>query len=209
MQSVAEVLGAKLPAVLAVWYVESGGRQHIVNRAIIRFENHLFFTLWGKQNVEAYAAHFQHGGFQGTAGKVFQNHQFREMPTKPFEPVHKDQTTEYRALGLAMQLAGEDLAVQAISIGGPQILVRNFSLLGYGSGRAMYDAFQQDERRHVLGFFDFCRHTPAPRPGDLIACLAQQNWEDFARYYNGPGQIAAYSQQLSDAFQQATTLQLT
>jgi hypothetical protein len=39
--------------------------------------------------------------------------------------------------------------------------------------------------------------------------LAQQNWADFARYYNGPGQIAAYSQQLSDAYQQAVTLPLT
>ncbi len=206
MAAVAQQTGASLASVLAVWSVEGGGLEHVRNAAIIRFENHLLFRTWGKDNPQAYDAHFQHGGRSGVSGQAFQNHRFREDPASPFVELHGDQGREYRALELASRLAGADIALRCISIGGPQILVSNHRVIGYASAAAMYRAFQDDERWHVLGFFDFCRHQPAPRRGDLLAALREQRWPDFTRYYNGPGQVETYSALLTRSFAEASAL---
>jgi hypothetical protein len=197
--------GIEVPAVLAIWQIESGGRQHMPGRAIIRFENHLFYRNWGQSNQALYNQHFRHGGYAGQPGRSWQGHEFRA--SAGFQPVHSgQQATEYRALELASRLAGQDLALRSISIGGPQILVSHYQLIGYASPRAMHDAFQADERAHVLGFFDFCRHTRAPSRGDLLRYLRERRWQDFARYYNGPGQVAAYGGHIQQAYGQATQL---
>lgn len=207
MGALATRLAIELAAVLAVWRVESGGRIHTPRNAIIRFENHLFFRLWGRNNLPLYDRHFRHGGHAGQPGQAWENHQYRENAEQPFMLVHSGrQDDEYRALRLAMRLAGENVALQCISIGGPQILISNHRNLGYATPRAMYEAFQSDERWHVLGFFDFCRTRPAPRPGDLIAYLRGQQWDLFARYYNGPGQVVVYGGKIGSAYEEARGL---
>ena len=72
----------------------------------------------------------------------------------------------------------ETPALTSISIGGSQILVSNFHKLGYGSPREMFDAFQSDERFHVLGFLDFCGTT-------LLDDIKANDWVSFAGAYNG------------------------
>lgn len=207
MQAVATQLGIEVPAVLAVWRVESGGRTHVPNQAIIRFENHLLYRRWGTSNRSVYDQYFRHGGHAGNAGNSWENHQYRENTSASFRTLHTGkQEDEYRALQLATRLAGETHAVQCISIGGPQILVSNHSLIGYATPRAMFDAFQTDERYHVLGFFDFCRNRQAPLAGDLIKYLRARNWSEFARYYNGPGQVDTYGRLIGDAFAEAQKL---
>jgi hypothetical protein len=198
--------GIQVPAVLAIWQIESGGRQHTPGHAIIRFENHLFFRRWGQSNQSLYDRHFRHGGRAGQPGKPWQGHEFRESPDANFELMHSGQATEYRALDLASRMAGQDMALLSISIGGPQIVISNHRLIGYPSPRAMYDAFQADERAHVLGFFDFCRHKAAPNRGDLLRYLREQRWPDFAHYYNGPGQVAAYGGRIEQAYNHARQL---
>lgn len=91
-------------------------------------------------------------------------------------------------------------------MGGPQILGSNHQLIGYPSPRAMYDAFQADERAHVLGFFDFCQQTNAPARGNLLRYLRERRWADFARYYNGPGQVSTYGAWIQAAYDQARAL---
>lgn len=119
-------------------------------------------------------------------------------------PVHTgQQADEYRALELATTLAGEDVALQCISIGGPQILVLNHRRLGYTTPRQMFDAFQASERWHVIGFFDFCRTTRAPAAGQMIDYLGARIWDRFAYYYNGNGQVAKYSSHLAEAYHAA------
>jgi hypothetical protein len=203
---VASDAAIEVPAALAVWQVESGGRRHVPNRAVIRFENHLLYRRWGKHHQEAYDRHFRHGGHRGRPGRPWENHEFRERDAEPFRSVHLDQESEYRALALARRLAGEATALLSISIGGPQILVANYRLIGYSSPREMYDAFQSGERAQVLGFFDFCRHRPAPQPGDLLAYLRDRRWAEFARYYNGPGQVERYSGRIRNAYEHARQL---
>lgn len=197
----------EVPAVLAIWQVESGGRQHTPGRAIIRFENHLFYRSWGAANQALYNQHFRHGGNAGQPGKAWENHQFRTSTSASFQNLHDgQQATEYRALELAIRLGGDTAAIKSISMGGPQILGSNHQLIGYPSPRAMYDAFQADERTHVLGFFDFCQQTSAPARGDLLRYLRERRWADFARYYNGPGQVATYGAWIQAAYEQARAL---
>jgi hypothetical protein len=198
--------GIDVQSALAVWYIESGGRRHIQNQAIIRFENHLLYRCWGTKNRTSYDAHFRHGGHNGQTGKSWENHRFRESVEAEFENVHTTQAQEYRVLNLAKRLAGEELAVRCISIGGPQILVSNYHLLGYETAKAMYDTFQRNERYHVLGFFDFCRYRKGPGKGDLLAYLRDHIWDRFAYYYNGPGQVTKYGGRIQNAYDHAVSI---
>jgi hypothetical protein len=206
MQALARMVGIDIASGLAVWYVESGSRSHIPGRAIIRFENHLFYRNWGKFNENIYNLHFRHGGHLDLPGKAWLNHQFRKNTTDPWQNVHikgpRSQEREYEVLNVAIRLAGQDPALRSISIGGPQILITNHSRIGYSSPRQMFDAFQASERFHVLGFFDFCRR------GNLLRFLRARQWADFARRYNGSGQIQRYAAHLSRAYQEASQLPL-
>lgn len=208
MGALAASTGIEVQAVLATWHIESGGRTHTVGRAVIRFENHLFYRLWGRHNEALYTQHFRHGGHAGEPGRPFQNHKFRENPLGSFRELHQpgNQELEYRALALAARLGGEEAALKSISIGGPQILIANHRLIGYPTPRSMYDAFQASERWHVLGFFDYCRHRRAPAPGDLLRHLRNHDWRRFAYYYNGPGKVEIYGSRLANTHREARQL---
>ena len=201
MSALASQLSVEVPSILAVWYVESGGRVHTPGRAVIRFENHLFFRLWGKAHPDVYDRHFRHGGRNGVAGKSWQNHQFRDNPSKPFEACHKTgQSHEYRVLDFSRRL-DDEAALKSISIGGPQILINNYRILGYASPLAMYEAFQNSERYHVLGFVDFCARRY--KAGGMFKALREHDWRTFARGYNGAGQVDAYAAKLLKAYNTA------
>ncbi len=210
IQKVASQLVIEPQAVLAVWKVESGGKTHTPNQAIIRFENHLLYKVWGSGAQSTYDQYFRHGGHAGVSGNSWENHQYRESTTAAWKPLHTgQQADEYKALALATRLAGQSLAVQCISIGGPQILCSNYKVLGYASAVDMYNAFQADERWHVLGFFDFCHNQAAPQAGDLVKYMRDRNWTQFATYYNGSGQVSTYGKWLSDAYTEAKQLPIT
>ena len=194
-------------SVLAVWKVESGPYPHVVGKAIIRFENHLLHRLWGNLNDATYAQYFRHGTYRGQAGKSWENHQYRDDPSQPFREFHGNQEAEYRVLQLAVRLAGEEVALRCISIGGPQILVSNYALIGYRSPREMYDAFQASERYHVLGFFDFCQQKEKTK-GGLLPYLRAKDFHSFARYYNGSGQVDYYGGKIREAYEEALQLSL-
>lgn len=51
MDILANQTGIDPVAVLAVWYVESGGRGFTAGQPIIRFENHKFFQFWGHDHA--------------------------------------------------------------------------------------------------------------------------------------------------------------
>ena len=198
MDTLSNETGIDVAACLAVWMVESGGRKHKKDEAVIRFENHLLFREWGDEHAAIYDEHFQHGGRKGVRGKPWQNHKFKETSSSRFAGFHGKQNQEYRVLGFARTLAGEATALGCISIGGPQILVSNHKRIGYRSPKAMYNAFQADERAHVLGFFDFC--------GPLIPFLRDEAWISFAAGYNGSGQAAEYGGLIRENFDSARKL---
>ncbi len=195
-------------AALAAWHVESGGAPFEPGAAILRLEAHVLFEEWGGGHAARYDTHFQHGGRPGVPGEPWQNHKYRRAAGNDFRVYHGDQDKEYKALAVAIDLAGEETAYRAASIGGPQILMRGHSLVGYPSAKTMYQAFQASERAHVLGFFDFCLNKLAPGKGDLAAYMRDRNWKSLARYYNGPGQVDIYAPRFKSAYETAVSLGL-
>ena len=208
MHALATKTGMKVEAGLAVWYIESSGRTHTPNQAILRFENHLFFNEWSANHTASFDQHFQFGGRAGIPGKSFRNHKFRANTSAPFLPVHTNQDSEYAALALATSLGGAEAADRSASIGGPQIVGSGFAMLGYASAKAMFAAFQASERAHVLGFFDFCAQKAAPHKGDLIHYAIAKDWKLFAKFYNGPSNVSVYAPRIADSFALAEALPL-
>jgi len=198
MDAAALKLQVPTAVMVASWLVESSGAAFVANQAIIRFEVHLFHRNWGQSNPAVFDAHFQFGGHNGVPGRPWQNHRFRAAKTDPFRPFHGDQGGEYAVLGFARDL-GATPALLSISIGGPQILVSNYHRLGYDAPKDMYDAFQSDERYHVLGFMDFCGTA-------LLGKLQAQDWDDFAAGYNGEANAEAYGQKLHDTYEEIDPL---
>jgi hypothetical protein len=191
-------------AALAVWLAESSARPFQYHQAVIRFEVHHLFELWGKRNRQEFVSHFRFGGHSLQPGHPWENHEFRSRTTDQFTSVHHNQKTEYSALTLAQVLATEESGLRCASIGGCQILMSAFAMLGYDSAKAMYQAFQASERNHILGFFSFCYAKPAPKTGDLIVYLRQHDWLNFAKYYNGGSQMPVYAAKMRDAYEAAT-----
>ena len=189
-------------AVLSVWYVESGGRDFTAGTPIIRFENHKFFQFWGHDHAADFDKHFQFGGRAGIAGKSHQNHKFRAGSSGPFATFHGNQSKEYEVLDFATNLASREEACLSISVGGPQIMGFNHDVCGYASAAQMFAAFAQDERFHVLGFFDFVQSK------GLLDDIRKKKWVAFGAHYNGDG--PTYGPLLEKAFSNKSKLsQLT
>ena len=198
LEQVASVYGVDVACALAVWKTESGPTVHAPGHAVIRFENHRLWKLWGRAHNDAFVAHFQFGD------PIWKGHEFRANEDSEWMLSHtagpSGQRVEYAALAKAIELAGEDIALRCISIGGPQILCSNFALLGYASPAEMYADFQRTEDVHVRGFFKFCEAKK------IIGAMKSKDWAAFARVYNGPGQVDAYGAKIAAAYAEARTM---
>lgn len=188
-------------AMIAVWYVESGGVPFVPKRAVMRLEVHQLYDLWGKRNRNVFDAHFRFGGHNGRGGNPWQNQEYRSQDTGSFHAVHHNQSSEYAALTLAQIIAGDETAFSCASIGGCQVMMNSFRALGYESAKQMYTAFQTSETFHVLTFLDFCSVKAAPKTADLLAYLRARDWTNFAKYYNGKGQFVIYAAKLREAYE--------
>jgi hypothetical protein len=205
----AAIVNIPIAAALAVWFVESSGRPFTPDRALLRFEVGKFLAIWGHANPAGFDAHFQCGGHNGVGGEAWQNHAFRLADAQSFAPVHTNSASEYAALQLAQKLSSPEVALRCASIGGCQILLSNYSMLGYASATNMFDAFQHGENAHVLGFFDFCARQLAPRTGELLTYLRNQDFVSFAHFYNGGGEVSAYAAKLKSAAADAAVVLAT
>jgi hypothetical protein len=183
---VLELLSARIgidkAVAVAVIAVESGGSGLGPDgRLIIRFENHLFWSFWGKANPAAFNRCFVFD--QNTSWK---GHQYRLPPDGPWLNVHQNQNSEWAAFQLAATLAAT-AAKQSISMGLTQILGANCRAIGYASPDAMFAAFAADEKFQLLGFFNFVKNDQRQ-----ITALQNRDYTGFARIYNGPGQPDFY-----------------
>ncbi|MSM38801.1 MAG: DUF3380 domain-containing protein [Geobacter sp.] len=170
---------------VAVLCVESGGAGFDANnRMIIRFENHIFWNLWGKKNPDTFNAHFRYN-----PQKKWLGHQFRQDAAGAWADFHGSQDGEWRVLDFARSL-NENAALNAISMGGPQVMGFNCSRLGYDSAREMFDRFSSDIRYQILGLFDFLRGHGSTSA--MIEALQHEDYVRFASLYNGPGQAPVY-----------------
>jgi len=186
--------GIEPAAALAVWMVECGGLPFRRGKPVLRFEAHVFFNQWGKDNEAIFDRHFQFGGRNGIDGARWQQHKFRLREGDGWRIFHGSQEAEYRALRLATRLAGRELACRSASFGGPQIMGFNHDAVGYDSAAEMRDSFARSERWQVCAFFDFCAAK------DLLTALRQQDWLGFASVYNGPGNAANYGEKIGNAY---------
>ena len=145
-------VGLDVPALLAVWLVESSGLSFVPKQAMIRFEVHSFFDIWGKRSRPTFDNHFRFGGHNQQEGKPWENQEYRAQDTGNFLAVHHNQTSEYATLTLARLVASDEEALQCISIGGCQIMLNAYRMLGYQTPRQMYSAFQTSERTICWAF---------------------------------------------------------
>jgi hypothetical protein len=183
-------------AAVAVLCVESSGQGKTDGgQLVIRFENHVFWDQWGKQRPDAFRAHFTFD-----AAKRWTGHRYRAGENDAWQTGHTGQRAEWEAFTIARAL-DENAAMQSISMGAPQIMGFNHAAIGYDSARQMFDAFSADERFHVLGLFDFVKGGGTT--SRMLEALRRGEYEQFATYYNGNGQAAAYGARIraaADAF---------
>src|SRR5512139_33398 len=175
-------IGIDKGVAVAVIAVESGGSgMGPDGRMIIRFENHLFWSFWGKANPAAYNQHFV---FNQTAS--WKGHQYRPQPGGPWLDVHQNQNSEWATFNFASTIDAT-AAKKSISMGLVQIMGFNHRAIGYASPDAMFAAFAADEKYQLLGFFNFVKNDQRQ-----INALRNRDFVGFARIYNGPGQPDFY-----------------
>jgi hypothetical protein len=182
-----EILAARLnipvSVVVAVLAAESGGRTGDANgRMIIRFENHIFWNLWGKNNADTFNRFFK---FNQT-GQTWTGHQFRSSEAQPFADFHGNQDREWAALTFARNL-NDTAALSSISMGAPQIMGFNFGRVGYLKVQDMFTAFSTSPRAQLISIFDFVRGGPA------LTALQTGDFLGFANSYNGAGNAQSYA----------------
>ena len=194
-------LGIDVADAAAFLKVESGGEgfSRQTNSVKIRFENHVFYRLWGQGNPEQYREHFKFN-----AQKHWRGHQFRASSSGEFESVHSSQEREWEVLDFARTLDSE-LALQSISMGSAQILGINYALAGYESATEMFDDMAESIDAQNEGLFSYIKRK---RKGIIIRALQAKDYEVAARYYNGKGKEALYGRRIkaaSEAYQRALT----
>ena len=179
---------------VAVLLVESGGVGFgRGGRMIIRFENHKFWSFWGKANRQAFDRHFRFN-----AQKCWQGHEFCEVPDTTWGGFHGDQNKEWAVFEFARGLH-EPAAMMSISMGLPQIMGFNHAEIGYDGVRGMFDNFSADVRFQILGLFDFVRGKGTTSP--MLQALQRRDFDRFASLYNGPGQAAKYGGWIEERFE--------
>lgn len=204
LKAISDALGLEVAAAIAVWRVESGGKAHTPNQAIIRFENHHFWNFWGKNNAAQFDKSFTFGGHGTTTGKSYQGHKVSKDGGTTWSDFHGDQTKEYDVLNYASTF-DKEAARKSISIGGCQIMISNHAICGYKTASEMYDAFQASEKSHVLGFFDFCKFCSGWHSGNdtMFNFAKAKDWVSFASKYNGPSNKDTYGALIETAYNEA------
>lgn len=180
-------------AVLCVESTGKGFENDNRNRMIIRFENHKFWKYWGKQHTTEFNKYFKYGIRKGGKLKSWLGHQWRENELEDWQEFHGSQKQEWQVLEFARSL-DDTAALQSISMGAPQIMGFHYQRLGYSTVQDMFDAFSQDIRYQLMGFFEFLD----PR---MIGALQNLDFNRFASAYNGTGQMDKYGGWIKDNYE--------
>ena len=186
IQQVASQYSLNAIVALSVLCVESGGRGFGADgRMIIRFENHYFFNYWGSKNESLYQRHFRYDSTQ-----AWRNHEYRLSPSSPWLPVHTgQQSDEWKVFQFASQF-DRTAAMMSISMGSPQIMGANYTILNYSSVEQMYYDFQSDIRNQIAGLFRYIKGR------NLVPVLVAEDFVSFARVYNGPANASSYGSKI-------------
>jgi len=103
------------------------------------------------------------------------------------------QQKEYLRFERAANL-DEAAAIKSTSWGRYQIMGFNYKLVGFDDIFTFYYAMGDNELEHLISFVEYIFST------NLQKSLINQDWETFARLYNGEGNISVYAPKMERAF---------
>ncbi|GAB4547667.1 MAG: hypothetical protein OHK0023_09480 [Anaerolineae bacterium] len=187
-----DLLNIPVDVVVGVLVAESGGAAFGPDgRMIIRFENHIFFNLWGRRNEAIFNQFFTFD--RTSAARGFRGHQWRPDVNQAFRDFHGNQASEWEVLTFARQL-DDTAALQSISMGAPQIMGFNFRRLGYESVQQMFERFNTSLHAQIIGIFDFVKGSGAS--SQATEALQRRDYVTFASIYNGPANATIYSDRI-------------
>jgi len=188
-------LGIEPTIAASVLSVESSGKGFEDGRMIIRFENHIFWKYWGKNNQETFNKYFKFD-----PNKKWLGHQFNDFDGEWINFHNLGQRAEWDVFKFAYDL-NEKAVIDSISMGMPQIMGFNFGRIGYKSEREMFDAFSTELRSQIIGLFDFIGIG-------TNMCIALQNKDflTFAKLYNGTGNAEVYSNKIKTNYESLSAL---
>lgn len=110
------------------------------------------------------------------------------------------QNSEYKALIEWYDLEGER-AFNYTSFGLPQVMGFNFASVALKSPTEVFRFSQESARNQIELFFRFISSNKM-----LYKAAKGKDWRTFARYYNGSGQVDAYSKILAKNYSYAQRL---
>jgi hypothetical protein len=130
----------------------------------------------------------------------FEPHIFRRKAGQRVAYSRGGQPHEWRNLARAYDLDPE-AALLSTSYGLPQLMGFNWQVTRHPTVKAMVLAFQDSCEEQVAGFFAFVEKNGLGR------YILKADWRNFTRRYNGPGNVAGYSERLRRALAAVSSLQ--
>lgn len=108
---------------------------------------------------------------------------------------NQGQNGEWAAFEFARKL-DEGAALRCMSMGASQVMGFNCVRIGYGTPKAMFNAFSRSENAHIIAFFNYCLGEP-----NLMNAIHNKDWETIAAHYNSTGNVLHYSKLLKKAYE--------
>jgi len=178
IEHAAQSIGCEVAALRAVMAVESRNSGFDAKRRpIILFEPHVFHRNLPQGSAKQIGAEKQ-----GLA--------YRRWGERPYP---KTSDGNYDRLSRAIKI-DQEAAFRAVSMGMGQILGENFRVAGHASATEMFEAAKESEADQLAQMIGFIR-------GERIDDhLREKNWPNFARAYNGNGQVEKYAKALSTQY---------
>lgn len=182
----AALLDCQVEAIAAVAEVEAGHHGAFLpsGEPVILYEPHLFGRL---------TAHQFDGAMMPGCTEKWCVLSRRAWAPGTYGPV----SMQHRRLQAAAEL-NRDAALRACSWGLFQILGRNHLRAGHESLQSFVNAMYRSADDHLAAFVSFVRSSSL-----LLAAIRSQDWDAFARGYNGTGQVAYYAGRMGEAFSRA------
>jgi len=162
----------ELAAVKAVNEVESSGKGFLLDgRPRILFEGHVFWRQLKAMDINPELYVSEHS----------KDVLYRKWTKSHYRGGKLEYDRLEKAAGLSDLPAFHQSAYQSASYGAFQIMGHHFADLGYASIDHFVAHLYTHERTHLEAFGRFCSHN------GLIKHIRSNNWDLFARGYNGPG----------------------
>jgi len=175
---------------LAVFQIESGEVfAPPPTRMTLRMELHLLYNFLPSAQRGLFEEYFTFNH----NGQPWTGHFWRKTNADTWLALHNGQDNEYAAMQFACDLFGREPVLSSCSMGPAQILGCNSSTVGYNGAAVMFDAWQNNFAAQVDGFFSFVKGM------NLINAIQNQDFETFARVYNGAGNTQTYAALLRQA----------